>query len=784
MIPVFLLLTALVVDVGNWYTHKRQLQNRADAGAFAAAVEYQRSWEDCVQGGNASLKLDTAKNIANAAREYAGDAEAADYEPTTGQPSPSTLSKYNTQIANQANVDVTINSNSPTYDDDLDYKDGRVGDRADPCYNHAGDSISPAGGYWTDVRVKERNLPSFFGRLGVPLARNGARARVEIRPTIDKGFLPLGIADSQISKMQVRLYKDCGDGAEIARENLVRLPNTLQIDPSDSLWAKYDATSGTVGSTPVPIPRIGDCGDPPPENVPVRVEVRIASREAVDITSPTCATLAAARYADCWGHLSHLRVYDGGGSPNARPVVRRIDLTPSGSPACAPDAYFARLPEGATNWTCGMGASVAVDWGNRVQQANTAFRVSVEGQVLQTILQSAIPAGQSEITFQGNGINSSPLAPPGGANPISVKLEWLDIDPTHRVNGATGAPCKSDPATTPCIIYQETHATAHQTFVGTDANAGIVQLVRLSLSPVSAGGLPPALGSIPAAPTANEPPAQLYLTVGLRNNLTFGRFTVIRAGDPQANSSLVCDPDYTQGKTYQMFRDGCKPPYSTNTLAIQNVANPPAEWTFWWDTVNERCPPANQWFNTTYPHAPWRCLATEPGFRPSQIADGLAAATGNCIPGNNSCNNYTCWNPNFYNWHLQQVSSGALPAAQAFSTMPPGWSPPDKRLIKVYILPYNALRNSTGNDTIPVLDFSYFYVTGWIGNGGNNQDPCDGSNSVPATPDDGPNDNARGVIGGAVGYFVRKAAPPDLPVDRTQNCVPGQLRECKPVLVR
>ena len=256
---------------------------------------------------------------------------------------------------------------------------------------------------------------------------------MEIRPTVDKGFLPLGIADSQISKLQVRLYKDCGDGAEIARADLVRLPKICQNDPSMSLWAKYDATSDTVGSTPVPIPQIGDCGDPPPESVPVRVEVRIASREAVDIANPSCATLAAARYADCWGHLSHLRVYDGGGSPNARPVVRKIDLTSSGvNPDCAPDAYFARLPQGSTNWTCRMGASVAVDWGNRVDRANTAFRVSVEGRVLQTILQPDIPSGQSEVTFQGTGIDS-PVAPPGGANQISVKLEWLDIDPSHHV---------------------------------------------------------------------------------------------------------------------------------------------------------------------------------------------------------------------------------------------------------------------------------------------------------------------------------------------------------------
>ena len=43
------------------------------------------------------------------------------------------------------------------------------------------DAISPNGGYWVDVRVKERNLPSFFGSIGVPLTRNIARARVELR---------------------------------------------------------------------------------------------------------------------------------------------------------------------------------------------------------------------------------------------------------------------------------------------------------------------------------------------------------------------------------------------------------------------------------------------------------------------------------------------------------------------------------------------------------------------------------------------------------------------------
>ena len=42
-IPVLLMFAALVLDAGNWYSHKRQLQNRADAAAFAAGVDTPRT---------------------------------------------------------------------------------------------------------------------------------------------------------------------------------------------------------------------------------------------------------------------------------------------------------------------------------------------------------------------------------------------------------------------------------------------------------------------------------------------------------------------------------------------------------------------------------------------------------------------------------------------------------------------------------------------------------------------------------------------------------------------
>ena len=121
MIPVLLLLAALVVDVGNWYTHKRQLQNRADAAAFAAGVEYGKNWKACVQTGEPDAQGDTAQEIANAARQYAGDPEAADY---AGRRPPRGClpSVYNSEIANQARS--TSRSTRRATNDNTDYSDG------------------------------------------------------------------------------------------------------------------------------------------------------------------------------------------------------------------------------------------------------------------------------------------------------------------------------------------------------------------------------------------------------------------------------------------------------------------------------------------------------------------------------------------------------------------------------------------------------------------------------------------------------------------------------------
>src|SRR4029079_6183145 len=130
----------------------------------------------------------------------------------------------------QPRVNVVVNSTS--YDAGTDNSDG-----GDSCTKHAADSISAAG-YCTDVHVKEVDVPSLFGGLGIPLPKVGARARVAIRPAIsDTGFVPLAVPDNRIVKAQARFYNKC-TGLQIGSAvNLAPLDTSSGITVSGmQLW--------------------------------------------------------------------------------------------------------------------------------------------------------------------------------------------------------------------------------------------------------------------------------------------------------------------------------------------------------------------------------------------------------------------------------------------------------------------------------------------------------------------------------------------------------------------
>ena len=208
MIPVFLLLTALVVDVGNWFTHDRQLQNRADAAAHAAGIGYAQNWKACVQNGDQALKLHDLDSAGDRRRRAAvrcrprGGRLRGGVSPSTLHNRRSRTRRTSTSSSTPTTPTTTTTRITPT--------PGRQPGAARVSV-HAADDLSAAG-HWTDVKVKERNLPSLFRTLGLPLNRAGGRARVEIRPAVSgHRFLPLAIPDNEITRVQVRYYNECTD---------------------------------------------------------------------------------------------------------------------------------------------------------------------------------------------------------------------------------------------------------------------------------------------------------------------------------------------------------------------------------------------------------------------------------------------------------------------------------------------------------------------------------------------------------------------------------------------
>jgi hypothetical protein len=150
-LPVLVLFITFVVDVGNWFEHKRHLQLQADAGALAG-------------GGLFTLPCGD-DGIVTEARRYAGDPQSPD--------------PYNQQVGgiDQENIHVLVNSDKYWNEGGSDFSDG-----GQPCEARM-----------VDVKITEANLPWFFG-LGVVEAIN-AHARVEVRALSSHGALPVAVPE-------------------------------------------------------------------------------------------------------------------------------------------------------------------------------------------------------------------------------------------------------------------------------------------------------------------------------------------------------------------------------------------------------------------------------------------------------------------------------------------------------------------------------------------------------------------------------------------------------------
>jgi hypothetical protein len=169
--PALLFLLLLVVDVGNWYVHKRHLQMQADAAALAGGAHF----GDCFSP-DAATAAGANDAMKNAAITYAGNS-ASTYNYQVGGGAPRVTTLFNSKMfARGTYVDPDV-------------------DTQDPCQ-------TPHQMF--DVKQTEADVPYILGSIVNALVPGGgtvvpainARARVQLKKaTIVQGSLPLAVPD-------------------------------------------------------------------------------------------------------------------------------------------------------------------------------------------------------------------------------------------------------------------------------------------------------------------------------------------------------------------------------------------------------------------------------------------------------------------------------------------------------------------------------------------------------------------------------------------------------------
>jgi hypothetical protein len=316
-LPVLLVVFMFVVDVGNWFVHKRHLQMQADAGALAGGGVFRIPCSDTP--------------ILDETRNYAGDPGAA--------------TPYNLQLAptQQANVHALVNSTAYWNKGGSDFSD--VG--------------TPCAAKFVDVKMTEANLP-WYMRLAVVPAIN-AHARVSIlQKNGGAGSLPVAVPDSN-PVAAAAIYVNEVNGAVVGIQALTNTQPVTANGESLTLWTGA-AVSADIQSahTGVVVALSGKSGWVP-------------SGTLSQICNQVLVQCYQGGDAGPWLGLSHIQGYatTGTGSPTA-PILRDVSLYPVG---CTDDsaAYFL-LHSG-----CSVGFKAKIDFGSNPQPAGAQVKVDPSG---------------------------------------------------------------------------------------------------------------------------------------------------------------------------------------------------------------------------------------------------------------------------------------------------------------------------------------------------------------------------------------------------------------------
>jgi hypothetical protein len=675
-LAALILVAALVVDVANWYVHKRHLQTQADAAAFA---------------GGAAFKLPGCNDaeIYKAVQQYSG----------VKSTSLAVALPYNAQVGGTPDANVHILVNSP--DPDGYWSNGYTTNGQAPCEAKM-----------VDVKMTESSLPWFLGGSFVPAIN--AHARVSFRLVSQlKGQLPIGVVDVNPQSGAVIFYDEANPGdLSTTYVKYLRKVNTAN---GLNEWANVDSSGPAVPAS-VQMPASGRLGsvvafssDGPPLSAPMSIAgtvTEICGRARVDCYNDPASS-----------GLLFAHGYPQGPAGGKPPVIQDATLSTSNCPDSY--AYF-------TYNDASCDATLSVTFDSRVND-------------LTNVRLTASPGGNCS----GGGDDSSPdsftrtfnITIPAHAGPCPITVTWAVK--RELLFGVIPVCGNSFGGSNPCT---GSFGIVQRAFGGDDDLTGPLRTAHL-LNMGSPFGTPSCPGPLGFGPACNSfqigDTHSLAVDVQLSGAITTDKSdppVLLRIVGGSRNGTIDCN---TTGNLREQLANGCDLPYRINT--DPDLACP-------WSTKTALL--ASQ---PAYP-----CVAVQTGGSVGQFTQGIQDRILNgarTCPASGPGRNY---------WESYPDLPSPDNSTYSFN---------DPRIVYVFMVPFGSFRGS-GNTILPIVSFGIFYVRGWGGNGGGNDDPCTGPGNVPNVP-----------AGDLAGNFITHVAN-SADASGTEACVIGTFNPCVAVLTK
>ena len=763
LLPLLLMLGAIVLSLGNWYAHARQLQTKADAAAFAGGG---------VWGFPCGPDVDAL--IEAEARKYVGDHTTADGTIVTGS--------YNPQVGGVGADQLYVTLNQ------AQYWSGNFSapDFSDPAAPVCESKV-------LDVKATEADAPLIWGLLPIfPDIKRKARVQIEEVEGLT-GLLPIAVRLPQPLSAAAAFYdeetRDILDVRYFRQVCTPAVPGCIfGMPPGLGQWTTEPAAGDTTGSwARFPVARTTGvvvatsvrpaCGSgSPPARAPCLEDSGWSGRPIDDFCRQASGAVQCYDADGSGGAqavrsgVQFIRGYGSAATATGPPQVGMAYL--DNTPMLNCGAYFNSVPS-----QCRVRLNVVVDLGDlqgsyppplgigleplRASDVQVRYRVvradatSLCNYGPQCDLLPGSATGH-DVTFSTTGTSSSPhvpVTPSSRGNAVALEIRIRnavnasDPDCTGDYNDncrwfhTATTVSESVPPTDAAILA----APIQRSFMGDVDRTGPLKWLRLTVDKdcVLTTLTDRVIGQTLAPPVqdaASQPKdaercyvVEMGMAGGLARDQDEPPIALNLGTGSSQRAVIDCDPNIANLKSEIVT--GCQwPSYSANKFDTSPL-----------------CPGTAGFFNTPKPEPfatwpPFRCVLTQTSANPQQVVQGFNDRIFR-DPNSPSCPNDVPrsdptfqWGRNY--WHRENNANNDDMTFAWDGQGPPGPDGDrkgntirsgDPRLVTLFFTTYDSF-TSPGNEVYPIVGFGNFYVTGYgttqNGNwqGGGPDDPCDSGN--------------------------------------------------------